>query len=235
MGEAPLVVLGDLLVGEPDLQVGARQRVHAGTVRPVEIDFNEPCARIRVVVELETERLRLRAWRPEDREPFAALNADPVVMEHFVAPADAGQMSDAYVDRIEAAFAEHGWGLWAAERNDTGAFIGFIGLGIPRFEAPFLPGVEVGWRLAHEHWGHGFAPEGGPRGPAVRVRGPRAGRGAVVHHRRQHQQPPRDGEDRPRPRPRGGLRPSQRARAASRIRPHVLYRITADRYRSRLI
>jgi RimJ/RimL family protein N-acetyltransferase len=113
----------------------------------------------RRMVELETERLRLRRWRSEDRDPYAALNADPVVMEHFVAPLTRSE-SDAHVDRIEAAFAEHGWGLWAAERTDTSTFIGFIGLGIPRFEARFLPGVEVGWRLAHEHWGHGFAPEG---------------------------------------------------------------------------
>jgi len=110
-------------------------------------------------VELETERLRLRRWTDADREPYAVLNADPIVMEHFVAPLSRAE-SDAHVDRIETFFAEHGWGLWAAERRDTGAFIGFIGLGVPRFDAAFLPGVEVGWRLAKEHWGHGFAPEG---------------------------------------------------------------------------
>jgi RimJ/RimL family protein N-acetyltransferase len=110
-------------------------------------------------VELETERLRLRRWTDADRDPYAVLNADPIVMEHFVAPLSRAE-SDAHVDRIEAFFAEHGWGLWAAERRDTGTFIGFIGLGIPRFDAAFLPGVEVGWRLAKEHWGQGFAPEG---------------------------------------------------------------------------
>lgn len=111
------------------------------------------------MVELETRRLRLRHWRDADRAPFAALNADPGVMEFFPAPLTRVE-SDELVDRIEVAFAEHGWGLWAAERRDTGAFIGFIGLGIPRFAAPFLPGVEVGWRLAQAHWGMGFAPEG---------------------------------------------------------------------------
>ena len=111
------------------------------------------------MVELETPRLRLRHWREADRVPYAALNADPVVMEHFPAPLTRAQ-SDEHVDRIEAFFAEHGWGLWAAERKDTGAFVGFIGLGVPRFDAPFLPGVEVGWRLAKEHWGQGLAPEG---------------------------------------------------------------------------
>lgn len=110
-------------------------------------------------MELRTERLVLRHWRPEDREPFAALNADPVVMEHFPAPLARAE-SDALVDRIEAAFEEHGWGLWAAEVPGVADCIGFIGLAIPGFEAPFTPCVEVGWRLAKEHWGRGYAPEG---------------------------------------------------------------------------
>ncbi len=109
---------------------------------------------------LQTERLILRDWRPEDRELFAALNADPVVMEHFAAPLDRAE-SDAMVDRVEADLAERGWGLWAAERRDDGTFIGFIGLSVPGFDADFTPCVEVGWRLARRHWGHGFAPEGG--------------------------------------------------------------------------
>ncbi len=109
--------------------------------------------------ELRTPRLVLRRWRDEDREPFAALNADPLVMEHFPAPLSRAE-SDDMVDRIEAHFDEHGWGLWAAEVVGSGTFIGFIGLWAPRFEAHFTPAVEVGWRLAHEHWGHGYAPEG---------------------------------------------------------------------------
>ena len=109
--------------------------------------------------ELRTRRLVLRRWRDEDREPFAALNADPLVMEHFPAPLSRAE-SDDMVDRIEAHFDEHGWGLWAAEVVGSGTFIGFIGLWAPRFEAHFTPAVEVGWRLAHEHWGHGYAPEG---------------------------------------------------------------------------
>ncbi len=108
---------------------------------------------------LHTERLLLRGWRPEDRDPFAALNADPVVMEHFPAPLARAE-SDGFVDSVEANLADRGWGLWAAERRDTGAFIGFIGLNVPGFEADFTPCVEVGWRLAREHWGVGFAPEG---------------------------------------------------------------------------
>ena len=108
--------------------------------------------------ELATERLRLRAWRESDRAPFAALNADPEVMEHFPAVLTRGQ-SDALVDRIQAHFARHGYGLWALEAPGVAEFLGFVGLSIPGFEAAFTPCVEVGWRLAREHWGRGYASE----------------------------------------------------------------------------
>jgi RimJ/RimL family protein N-acetyltransferase len=111
------------------------------------------------VIELRTERLLLREWRASDREAYAALNADPVVMEWFPAPMTR-QESDEQVDRILTAFAAHGWGLWAVEVPGEADFIGFIGLGIPRFEAHFTPCVEVGWRLARAAWGQGYAPEG---------------------------------------------------------------------------
>ncbi len=111
------------------------------------------------VTDLRTERLLLRPWRESDRAPFAALNADPEVMEHFVAPLTHAE-SDGLVERIEAAFDEHGWGLWAVEVPGVSDFIGFIGLAIPDFDAAFTPCVEVGWRLAKEHWGRGYAPEG---------------------------------------------------------------------------
>lgn len=105
-----------------------------------------------------TERLRLRPWTPDDRAPFAALNADPRVMEHMPALLDARE-SDAMADAIEAAMGEQGFGFWAVERRDTPGFLGFVGLGRPRFDAHFTPCVEIGWRLAFEHWGHGFATE----------------------------------------------------------------------------
>jgi RimJ/RimL family protein N-acetyltransferase len=110
------------------------------------------------VPELRTERLRLRRWRPSDRDGFAALNADPVVMEHFLSTQDRAH-SDAFADRIDAHFAGHGWGLWAVELVDTGEFAGFTGLWIPGFEAHFTPAVEIGWRLARAHWGRGVATE----------------------------------------------------------------------------
>ena len=108
--------------------------------------------------ELRTERLVLRRWRAADREPFAALNADPVVMEHFVACPTRAE-SDDLVDRIEDHFDREGWGLWAVEVTETGRFIGFTGLWPATFEAHFTPAVEVGWRLAQEGWGRGYATE----------------------------------------------------------------------------
>nr|WP_205830096.1 GNAT family N-acetyltransferase [Microbispora sp. CL1-1] len=98
----------------------------------------------------------MRRWREDDKEPFAALNADPVVMEHFPATLSR-EDSDALAERIEAGFDEHGFGLWAVEAD--GEFIGFTGLSVPRFTAPFTPCVEIGWRLARSAWGRGYATE----------------------------------------------------------------------------
>ncbi|GAB2968877.1 GNAT family N-acetyltransferase [Frigoribacterium salinisoli] len=107
---------------------------------------------------LTTTRLLLRRWRDADRGPFAALNADPVVMEHF--PATLTQeRSDAAVEHIEAAFERDGWGLWAVERRDDGVLLGFTGLSRPG-QLPHLEGqVEIGWRLAAHAWGQGYATE----------------------------------------------------------------------------
>lgn len=107
---------------------------------------------------LTTDRLILRRWRPEDRAPFAAMNADPRVMEFFPQMLSREE-SDSLVDRIEAHFDEHGYGLWAVEVPGSADFIGFVGLCRPRFAAHFTPCVEVGWRIAAEHWGRGYATE----------------------------------------------------------------------------
>jgi ribosomal-protein-alanine N-acetyltransferase len=116
--------------------------------------------------EIRTARLLLRRWRPEDLDAFAALNADARVMEHFPAPLSRAE-SDAAAARIQAHFDEHGFGVWAVEVvGGAGgpaptAMIGFAGLSRPRFEVPRTasPCVEVGYRLAAEHWGHGYATE----------------------------------------------------------------------------
>lgn len=109
--------------------------------------------------ELRTERLLLRRWRPADREPFAAMNADPRVTE-FLPTVLTREMSDAFIARAESHFEEHGFGLRAVEIPDVTPFAGFVGISRPRFDAHFQPSVEIGWRFAAEHWGRGYATEG---------------------------------------------------------------------------
>lgn len=112
------------------------------------------------VGDLHTDRLLLRRWRATDREPFARLNADPEVMRYFPASLTRKE-SDQLAERIDASFDEHGLGLYAVELRAGGAFIGFVGLSLASFDAHFTPAVEIGWRLAREAWGQGFASEAG--------------------------------------------------------------------------
>lgn len=112
----------------------------------------------RRAIEFETPRLRLRQWRESDRKPFAAMNADPVVMEFFPA-LQSRAASDSSIDTWQEQLAERGWSNWAAEILSTGDFIGFVGLSVPQRLFSFSPCVEVGWRLARAHWGRGFATE----------------------------------------------------------------------------
>jgi len=112
-----------------------------------------------VTAELRTDRLYLRYWRPSDRGIFAALNADPRVMEFFPGVLSREE-SDQLAARIEHHFEQHGFGLWALEISGIAPFAGFIGLSVPSFTAHFTPCVEIGWRVAVEHWGRGYATEG---------------------------------------------------------------------------
>jgi RimJ/RimL family protein N-acetyltransferase len=112
-----------------------------------------------IVDDIRTARLLLRRWRPADRPAFASLNADPRVMEHFPSVLTR-EASDALADLIDLHFERHGFGLWAVEIPGTAPFAGFIGLSVPAFAAAFTPCVEIGWRLAAEHWGRGYAAEG---------------------------------------------------------------------------
>jgi RimJ/RimL family protein N-acetyltransferase len=109
--------------------------------------------------EILTDRLRLRAWLPTDRAPFATLNADPRVMEHFLSTLSREQ-SDALATEFEETFDRNGFGFWAVEVPGLAAFAGFIGFSVPRFQAHFTPCVEIGWRLSADCWGRGYATEG---------------------------------------------------------------------------
>lgn len=111
-----------------------------------------------MIDELSTERLLLRAWRPEDRVAYAAINADPRVMEYFPSTRTRAE-SDASADAIQAHFDEHGFGFWVVEVKGGASFAGLVGLNVMTIDAPFVPAVEVGWRLGFEHWGRGYATE----------------------------------------------------------------------------
>lgn len=113
-----------------------------------------------------TERLLLRRWRDTDRLPFRKLNSDPRVME-FMPRQLAPEASDELILRIEEHFERHGFGPFAAELREDGAFLGYVSLWVPNFEAHFMPAVEIGWRLSADYWGRGLATEGAR---------------AVVHH-----------------------------------------------------
>jgi RimJ/RimL family protein N-acetyltransferase len=111
-------------------------------------------------IELETDRLYLRQWRQADFDRFAEMNADPRVMEHFPAVLTRAD-SDAMAQRCHSLIAERGWGLWATQLKSTGQFIGFVGLHTTSADLPFSSCIEVGWRLAFQFWGSGYATEGG--------------------------------------------------------------------------
>ena len=117
-----------------------------------------------MTAEIRTERLLMRRWRDEDRAPFAAMNGDPTVMRYYPRTMTPEE-SDAFVDRIEAAFDEHGYGLWAVELD--GEFTGYVGLGWHVFEEGGPEELEVGWRLAERFWGKGIATEAGLAALAV--------------------------------------------------------------------
>ena len=111
---------------------------------------------------LTTPRLRMRPWRDTDLPAFAELSADARVMEHFQKTLTREE-SDVFADRVRGLFDEQGFGLWAVEVPGVADFVGFVGLHVPTFEAPFMPCVEIGWRLAKDHWGHGYATEAAQR------------------------------------------------------------------------
>jgi RimJ/RimL family protein N-acetyltransferase len=119
---------------------------------------------------IRTERLLMRRWRESDRQPFAALNADPLTMVYFPEALDR-EASDALVDRIESRFDRLGYGLWALEVAETGQFIGFTGLSPMPDDVPGAGGTEVGWRLTRHAWHRGYATEAARAALDVAFRG----------------------------------------------------------------
>ena len=110
-------------------------------------------------VELRTPRLLLRQWKDDDLEAWATMNADPAVRRYFPSVhTHAEALGEA--GRIRASIAQRGWGMWAVEVPGVHAFAGFVGLNIPGYEAPWMPAVEIGWRLAPAAWHQGYATEG---------------------------------------------------------------------------
>jgi RimJ/RimL family protein N-acetyltransferase len=109
---------------------------------------------------IETPRLILRDWLPDDAEPFIALNSDEEVMQFFPSVNTADETLD-QIRRIKRHIQQHGFGFFAMERKDNGEFIGFTGLTQPGFAAHFTPCVEIGWRLSKKNWGYGYATEAG--------------------------------------------------------------------------
>lgn len=105
----------------------------------------------------QTNRLVLRAWRDEDFEDFAAMNADPRVMEFFPAPLTREE-SETFFARIRNEFQAEGFGLYAVERIADGLLLGYTGLHRVTFDG-LCGQIEIGWRLRADVWGNGYASE----------------------------------------------------------------------------
>ncbi|MBA4182313.1 MAG: GNAT family N-acetyltransferase [Anaerolinea sp.] len=111
----------------------------------------------------QTNRLTLRQWQDSDRAPFASLCADPEVMKFFLSSVLNRERANEKIDKWSGLIAKHGWGFWAVELTESRRFLGFAGLQALEDSHPFGPGVEIGWRLAREYWGRGYASEAATR------------------------------------------------------------------------
>lgn len=107
---------------------------------------------------IETENLILRDWREEDIEELSRLNSDDRVMKYFLNKLTHEETVDFY-HYIQQEFADCGYGLYAVEEQTTHLFVGLVGLHNVKFNADFVPAVEIGWRLLPEFWGKGYASE----------------------------------------------------------------------------
>lgn len=107
--------------------------------------------------QLQTSRLRLRQWDDRDLQAFAALNADAAVMEYFPKVYNIEESRD-FAAKYKSKIEQNGWGFWVTEKVDDDAFIGLVGLNRVD-DLPIGDCVEVGWRLARDYWGFGYATE----------------------------------------------------------------------------
>lgn len=173
---------------------------------------------------IETERLILRGWRDSDREPFHAMSQDERVMA-TLGPLLWREESDALIDRLQGILDAHGFTFWAVERKADGAFLGFCGLKPGAEDTPIEGEIEIGWRLAHEFWGQGYAREAAqasldwgwanldtPHIAAITNTGNVRSWGLM--ERLGMARAPEDDFD--------------HARAIERLRPHITYRIARD-------
>lgn len=114
------------------------------------------------MIYFDSERLIFRDWKEEDLAEFRKMNADPIVMEYFPSTLTHTE-TDLFYERIKENMQSVGYGLYAVEVKETGAFIGFIGFHRANLNLGFDPFVEIGWRLKKEAWGMGYATEGAKR------------------------------------------------------------------------
>ncbi|RUR08875.1 GNAT family N-acetyltransferase [Legionella sp. km772] len=108
--------------------------------------------------QINTERLLLRTWNEKDVLPFYEMGQDPRVMEYFPSLWTMEMVKD-FINRMVVQLLEKNYTLWALEEKKSQQFIGFVGLNTPTWETPFTPNIEIGWRLAFNYWGKGYASE----------------------------------------------------------------------------
>lgn len=177
---------------------------------------------------ITTARLLLRPWEDNDRPAYATMNQDPEVMRFFPAP-QSRETSDRAIDAWMSELDTRGWSNWAVAIRDTGRFIGFIGLTVPKRVLPFSPCVELGYRLCRDSWGRGYATEGAIA--AVRAGFEQAGLTEIVSFTAKLNLPSQAVMKR------AGLHDSGRdfdhpaVPEGHALRPHVLYRATRERWR----